>query len=857
MDNYTLQKIEFDLIRKLLCDFCACSLGKNLAQRISPSTKPGVIQNWQTQTTQMVLIIRDIGSAPLGGVTDVSESLAKISAARGTEAEDFSLILHTLIGAQNCKQFLEDLPNEHLAVKQLADNLDSFIHESEAIQKIIASDGTVREDASPRLQELSRLIERTSREIHDVIHSYLRNPEVKKLLTSANVTLHGDRYVLPVRADNRGRLPGVVHRASNTGATVFVEPAASVELNNKLVKLHDSKRQEIERLFVELGAKIIRRKPSIEKAMRILGQIDLLGAKARLSKMFKMSEPVLSSENVLDLHDVRHPLLLAQFAAESQLENSRPDNTLGVSATRFNSRDIETALEKTVPIDVRLGKDFDILIITGSNTGGKTVTMKTVALCVAMMQCGLHVPAREGSIMPVFDDVLIDIGDEQSLQQSLSTFGGHIERLKFIVAQLGRKNKTQLVLLDELGSGTDPDEGGAIGQAMLDELQNANCLAMVSTHLSVLKAYALNHMRVDNASVEFDTKTLRPTYHLKIGTAGESHAITVAEKLGLPGRVTHAARKYLGKRGTQFRKALRKTSAARQVAEEARADAAQAQFQAQKQTQKFEQKLADVRKLKQDFTTWLARLRDLKQGDQLAIPNSTLIGTLERVDFKKQIAIVNLGAIMREIPLIELMPELGQSNVRNELDALKTEAHQARELALAEQEKARELRKQASRHNQLQKQKTEQFDNWLKKVQTCKSGDKITIAVKPGKGELQKIDFEKASAMVKIKGGQIIELSLKELFPQAGPYSEAARRKKPETFKPSDKPIRHGKQKGRHAQSNLQKIIATKPGELVFVIPFNSTATLIKIDERKQVAFVQKGAFEMQVKLSDLLPSKR
>ena len=858
MDKTTLQKIEFEHIRKILAEYSSCSLGKKLAAKISPSTKVDIIQNWLTQVSQMVIILRDFSAPPFGGITDISEPLERVCNARVSDPDDFSVIYNTLTGARNCKDFLNQLPSEMLAVKQLSEGLSDFETEITAIRKIIASDGTVRDDASPRLFEIRRNKESIAAQIHEVIHSYLRNSEVRKLLTSATVTLHGDRYVLPVRADNRGRLPGVVHRASNTGSTVFVEPNASVELNNKLVKLYDQEKQEIERLFVELGAKIIRRKPSIEKSVRILGQLDLLTAKAIFAKKFKMCCPIISQENQLELFQARHPLLLTQFAGWSAHHDENLDQPeIPLTIKRVSDANIEKSFQQVVPIDVRLGKDFDVLIITGSNTGGKTVTMKTVALNIAMMQCGMHIPARQGSTLPIFHDVLIDIGDEQSLEQSLSTFGGHIERLKTIVAKLRNKKKNQLVLLDELGSGTDPDEGGAIGQAMLDELQNAGCLAMVSTHLSVLKAYALNHNRVDNASVEFDTKTLRPTYNLEIGTAGESHAITVAEKLGLPGRITHTARKYLAKRGTQFRKALRKTSAARQIAEEARADAAQAQYQAQVQVEQYQQKIADVDKLKSDFSAWLTRLADLKPGDQLAIPNSTLVGTLERLDFKKQYAVVNLGAIQREIAFTELMPDLGQSSVRDELKNLRKEAIEAKRLAEQEQEKAKQFRKQASQLNQLQKEKNKQFENWTQKISQVKPGDEISIAVKPGKAKLEKIDFAKMQATVKPKKGESIELSLNELFPQTGPYSQEGKRKKSEHYQSTDKPIKHGAQKGKRASDNLRKVLKAMPGDRVFVIPFNSKAELVRIDEKRQIAFVLNGAFEMQVKLTDILPVKK
>ncbi|MCK5558444.1 MAG: DNA strand exchange inhibitor protein, partial [Candidatus Hydrogenedentes bacterium] len=446
MDAFTLDKIEFDAVRKILSGFCRCSLGKAAALSISPSTNPAVIRTGLEQTTQMVEAIRDVGLPPLGGVTDITAALKRTVPGHGAGAEDFAAIASALGGAGNCRTFLLNLPEHLTHLCKLGRNLADFTREVEAIQAIVAPDGTIRDDASRRLAELRSDIAATTRQIHDVIHGYLRNPEVKKLLQSANVMLHGDRYVLPVKSDNRGRLPGVVHRSSDTGATVFVEPNASVELNNRLVDLHDHERQEIERLLSDLGVIITARAEAIEKALHTLAQVDLLAGEAQYAYQFDMTCPEITERGVLEFFQARHPLLVAAEEGDGTLSAGldRTDKEYAPGASGAEKNQV-------VPIDVRLGSDFDLLVITGSNTGGKTVALKTVALLVMMAQSGMHIPVRRDATIPIFRDVFIDIGDEQSLQQSLSTFAAHINRIKYILL---KANKNSLVLLDELGAGT-------------------------------------------------------------------------------------------------------------------------------------------------------------------------------------------------------------------------------------------------------------------------------------------------------------------------------------------------------------------------------------------------------------------
>jgi len=504
-------------------------------------------------------------------------------------------------------------------------------------------------------------------------------------------------------------------------------------------------------------------------------------------------------------------------------------------------------LEAVVPIDIRLGSDFHLLVITGSNTGGKTVTLKTTALMVVMTQCGMHIPARRGATIPVMSDVLIDIGDEQSLEQSLSTFGAHIKRIRYI---LETARTGTLVLLDELGSGTDPDEGGAIGQAILDQLNDSGAMVMASTHLSVLKAYAYNRDRVDNASVEFDVETLSPTYELRIGTPGESHAISVAQHLGLPAKVVAAARKYFGSRGKQFRKAIQATGAARQQAEAARSEAQAAHAEALNRKDDYEERIADVQGLRKEFLTWLATLDEMKPGDQIFIPSLKRKCTLVRMETHRQVVLVEAGSMQMEVPISDLMPDLGQDDLRKEVDELRKQLNEQSEQLQREKQLAQDTRRKCDTRLREMKEARSQFDRWSKQVAAAKTGQKIPVARKPGVGVLETLDLAAGRAIVKIPTGPV-ELTLEELFPQKGPFYQ-----KPVAAAkgPKSKPIRRRQAGSKKARASRKTVLATEPGSEVYVVPFGKRATLIRFIHDKDMAVVQSGAFEVQISISDLEP---
>ncbi|KKL96161.1 hypothetical protein LCGC14_1847240, partial [marine sediment metagenome] len=616
-------------------------------------------------------------------------------------------------------------------------------------------------------------------------------------------------------------------------------------------ELLDAERREIARLLNDLAIMIQNRREVLPKALRTLGQIDLICAKAQYAYQFDFTCPKMTERGGLRLHQARHPLLLDQ-AHQQEVQGLPPEQRHPV-----------------VPIDVRLGVDFDILLVTGSNTGGKTVALKTTALLAIMAQSGMHLPVGRGSELPVFRHVLLDVGDEQSLEQSLSTFGGHIRRVRNI---LRKADRYSLVLLDELGSGTDPDEGGAIGQAVLDELRRIGCLGMISTHLGILKVYAINHDRVDNASVEFDTRTLRPTYHLRIGEPGESHAITVAAAMGLPRHVIASARKHFGRKGRDFRRAIRATRDSRRESEAALTKAHAARMESETVQEQYVDKMAELQQLQRHFESWLASLAEFKPGDEIRVPSLNKVGQLVRVQFNKQIAVVDVDALQVEVPLSELIPDLGQGAVRQEIASLREQIlRQARQ---AESIRAEAERQHAEYQRSLthQRNRQRQFEQWLAELGRARVGQTVTIGRDPGRAKLLELNLPAGRAKVETRAGTI-ELPVQELFPQIGPF---ARRRKPTEpgrrarqqgtkgakgakavkAEQKDRPIPRRSRDGAAAEANREAVLKTPPGGMLYVVPFHRQARLIRFNQDRNEAIVQAGAFEMQIPVADIEPVK-
>ena len=797
------------------------------------------MRTWHGQTSEMVDVLIHIGPPPFGGITDIHDHLTRAVPGGGATGEDFAAIAATLLGCAVVRQWVLGLGEDRPLLRAIGERLDSFDGEVRAIEKVIDTRGLVKDTASERLARIRAESETCQQQIRQIVYEFVRRRDVTTLLQSTTVQLHEDRYVLPVKADQRGRLGGVVHRASHSGATLFVEPNECVHLNNHLVRLGEKEHDEISRLLGQLAIRVHARGGQIRRSLGALAQLDLIGAKAQYAYQFEMTCPTITERGPLRFHQARHPLLIEQ------------DYQQELAAVPADQR------HPVVPIDVRLGGDFDLLIVTGSNTGGKTVALKTVGLLVLMAQSGLHVPAQRGSTLPVFRDVLLDVGDEQSLQQSLSTFGGHLKRIKHI---LRRADRYSLVLLDELGSGTDPEEGGAIGQAVLDELRALGCLGMVSTHLGVLKAYAYTHDRVDNASVEFDTETLSPTFRLLIGQPGESHAIVVAQHYGLSHRLIRSAKRHLPEQGQRLREAIRATTASRRDSEAALTAAQTARVQAESQQEQYTSKLNELETLAQQFTDWIGSLPAMKSGDEVYVRRFGKAGTLERLQLSRQVAVVNVDNVQVEVPLQELMPDLGDTHVREEITSLRKQIALQTRRAEADRDEAKRTKVEYQRSLSSLRSRQRTFDRWLAAIGKLTVGQEVTFADPPGRGRLVAMDLEAGKVTVEVDGGAQ-EVRVQGLFPESdvfagktGRRAKAKRSSHKGAPQQADKPVPHRRADTRIARANRGILLQLPPKSEVYVVPLRKRASLVRIDREKDLATVQSGPFEVEVALADLEP---
>lgn len=644
MNDATFHKLEFDAIREVIATYCATGLGKSLARSMTPSVKTHVVREWLEQVGELSAATKEYNFPPMGGVHNVRDHVRASAFPAPLEADVLAHIAETLTAtALLCAWFKQAGPVVP-SLKSVAERIHDLSPISTAIHEAIDERGQVRDYATPKLGSIRSAIEEAKGRIRVVFDRILRHTGLTKMLQYSGATFHDDRFVLPLKTEHRGRIPGIVHRSSDSGATLFVEPSESVELNNTIVRLRDEENKEITQILRGLSQRVNVNAKAILGTLGAIAVLDLISAKCRYAKKRKCLCPRVDADGVLELHEARHPLLIELFDREAQ-EASAP------SPLNDGARKTLLTRKEVVPIDVRLGEDFDALVITGPNTGGKTVTIKTVGLLALMNQCGVPVPVGEGSKMPVYSDIFIDIGDEQSLQQSLSTFSSHLATLLDILQKSGPRS---LVLIDELGAGTDPDEGAAIGRAVIAELLRLQAKAIVTTHLSVLKAVAFTTPRVDNASVEFDPESLKPTYHLRLGEPGNSNALIIAKRLGMPARLVQLAKGFLDDSTRALNKAIAGTLDSRREAEAARKTARAAALASQQEREKYEQDRQELLRSQEAFARWTAWVNGLKPGDEVHLRTLNRSAKVVRMQLHRQTALVTAGAMDIEVSLRDL-----------------------------------------------------------------------------------------------------------------------------------------------------------------------------------------------------------
>jgi DNA mismatch repair protein MutS2 len=646
MDPHTLELLEFDKVRELAAGYAACSLGKELARRLEPLTDPDKVRAELALVSEMADALGQGLSPPFGGLHDVRLTVRRAAIGAQLTAEQLLEVADTLACTGNVYRYRMRLTPAQQRLIELLTPIEDLGHVARSITGCIDSRGHVLDMASRELAQVRQKLADVDARVQHVIQRLLRDPQVRQVLRYPNATVSGEHYVLPVAVNHRHKIHGVVHRTSSTGETLFIEPAGVATLSAERAVLKGEEEREVRRVLRRLSAEVAKVAKPLGFAIDVLARLDLITAKAKYSRDFRMDAPDVNTEGQLWLRQARHPLLEHLFREEARQPPPLQDATPAPSLPERR---------EVVPIDIRLGFAFNMLVITGPNTGGKTVCLKTAGLLSLMALSGMHVPAGQGSSVPLFSNVLADIGDEQSLEQSLSTFSSHVTRIGHI---LRTADSRSLALLDELGAGTDPTEGAALGRAILDELDRIGCRAMVTTHLGDLKTYAFNNDRAENGAVAFDAETLRPTYRLEIGQFGQSCALQIARRLKLPRDLLRRAHRYLRRRQKRAPE-MAQLQRLREEAEKARAEALAAAHEAERQAEELRRRQAELdRQAAEAAALREARLR-LVAGDAVRVPKYDKVGRVVRADFKKNVVVVNLGLGQWEVALEDVFPVQG------------------------------------------------------------------------------------------------------------------------------------------------------------------------------------------------------
>jgi len=655
MDAHTLDLLGFDKVCELLATYANSSLGRDLARQIEPSTDIEVIEQEMRLTTEMVDALGLGQAPPFAGLHDVRLIARRAAIGTMLAAEQLLEVSESLNCTGAIYRYRMRLAEHLTRLIEMLSGIEDLGIVGKSISGCIDGRGHVLDMSSRDLATVRQKLYELDEKVKVEIRRLLRDPELRRILSYPNATVSGDHHVLPVSVNHRHKVAGVVHRVSNTGETVFIEPASIAGLSAERVALKGDEDREVKRVLRRLSGEVGRVSKPLCYALEVIAKLDLITAKARFSRDYQMYPPDMNAEGRLWLRGARHPLLENLFRnPEPEPRNSESQSSNNTSQeTSQQGKTLESLpARKVVPIDIRLGIGFNLLVITGPNTGGKTVTLKTTGLLCLMAQCGMHIPAGEGSLVPVFKHILSDIGDEQSLEQSLSTFSSHISRIASIFEI---STPDSLILLDELGAGTDPTEGAALGRAILDQLDKVGCRAIVTTHLGDLKTYAFNNDRAENGAVEFDVETMRPTYKLHIGQFGMSNALKIARRLKLPRELLRKAHRYLkrkkGKTGE-----LARLQILREEAEKAKVEALTARHEADREKEEFERRRTAMDREAAQKTALNELRASLKPNDVVRVSRFDSTGKVIRVDNKKQTVMVSVGIGQWEIPFEEIFP---------------------------------------------------------------------------------------------------------------------------------------------------------------------------------------------------------
>ncbi|AWX55120.1 endonuclease MutS2 [Brevibacillus brevis] len=558
MEQRVLKTLEYDKIVALLIDKASCTYGKEKAAELIPFIRLDEVITAQQGTEQAATVLRLKGSVPLGGIRDIRGPVQRARLNAMLAPMELLDIASTVMAGRRLKTFLLDMCEDHELplLQQQAERIEGLRELETEIRRCVDENGDILDSASLELRQVRQEIRQVESRIREKLDQMTRSSTYQKMLMENIVTIRGDRFVIPVKQEYRSVFGGIVHDQSASGATLFIEPEVIVEMNNKLRELRLREEREVERILYVLTEQVSFAVEALIENTEALTELDFMFAKAQLAWSMKAICPRINDRGYVNMRKARHPLI---------------------------------PREVVVPVDVELGGEYQAIVVTGPNTGGKTVSLKTIGLLSLMTMAGLHIPAEEESEMTVFSSVFADIGDEQSIEQSLSTFSSHMTNIIQILAKMDDKS---LVLFDELGAGTDPTEGAALAMSIIDHVIDSGARLVATTHYSELKAYAYDRPEVINASVEFDVQTLRPTYRLLIGVPGRSNAFAIARRLGLPEHIIDVARGSISEEDNQVESMIASLERNRKSAEADRLAAKAAREEAEELRRRLEEERA-------------------------------------------------------------------------------------------------------------------------------------------------------------------------------------------------------------------------------------------------------------------------
>ncbi|MCQ2551001.1 MAG: endonuclease MutS2 [Clostridia bacterium] len=560
MNDKVLQILEYNRIIGLLEDCAGSFMAKERIKELKPQTDIDEIRDSLRSTTEAVDLIVHKGPLPLGNFYDIDKSVTLAYKGRSLTMKELIHVKYNMRIAREVVNFLKyDVPALPI-INSMASVIEVFPRLEEKIDRCILSEDEMADNASPELRDIRKGIARQNDAIRARINNIINSSDNKSMLQDAIVTVRDGRFVVPIKQEHRAKFPGIIHDQSGSGATLFIEPQVIVELNNQLRELEMAEQVEIDRILAELSSGVAEYYHQLLNNQKLLADLDFIMAKGKLSLSMKGEEPSINEEQLVELKEARHPLIDAS---------------------------------KVVPINVSLGGKYRTLVVTGPNTGGKTVTLKTIGLLSLMAQSGLHIPAASTSTLPIFEEIFADIGDEQSIEQSLSTFSSHMKNIVYITK---RADERSLVLLDELGAGTDPTEGAALAISILEHLAFRGAMIAATTHYNELKKYAISSENVENASMEFDVETLSPTYRLLIGVPGKSNAFEISKKLGIKPVIINKARQLIEGKDLEFEDVISAIEEDKRQAAKARDEAELTNLDIKKREEALKQRERELEK---------------------------------------------------------------------------------------------------------------------------------------------------------------------------------------------------------------------------------------------------------------------